>query len=289
MPYSTSDFGLKTDDVVGFTPSQRTAVEMQVCVSIADEATWLYRNVKHPRHKNFYGYAQIMSGAFVVETVALNFLNQEILHWRDETWGINETTGCYAKGIASALNPPFALITNTVKTRQRYTSIRFRLLPGILANVILAWETAQAFCGGNILEPDANQGQPPNPKNSSYNPGNRPPDQGGDDADLSPNDGRSQPGDGLPDEPQPGAGSGAQWKYIITWSNGTPTAGTLNDFDSSSVWQSGGVCFAGQEGNSDPNGAINGISFYKNGVYFGCAEDGSKGNALSMEFEYTSG
>lgn len=216
MGFFDTQFALQTSDVVGFNEAQRTAIEMQVCVSIANEATWLYKNLKHPRFKNFYGYVQVMSGAFVVADIPLSFLNQEVLHWRDETFGINETTGCYAKAIAFALPTPNILTTNTVKVRQRYTSIRFRLLPGIVANVSLVWETAQAKCEGNVLEPDARQGEPPIPNNSGASSNPRPSDQGGDDFDHSNNDGNYNPSDGNPTPPAAGEGAGSGvWKVKI--------------------------------------------------------------------------
>lgn len=217
MGFFDTQFALLETDVVGFTSEQRTAIEMGVYISIANEATWQYRNLKHPRYKNFYGYAQVMSGAFVVEDIALSFLNQEILHWRDETFGINETTGCYAKGIAGALQPPFALVTNTVKTRQRYTSVRFRLLPGVVANCSLVWETAQAKCDGNVLEPDAKQGQPALPNNGGASGNPRPPGQGNDPIDPSNNDGNFNPNDGNPSPPSAGTGGGTgTWKCLVS-------------------------------------------------------------------------
>lgn len=216
MGFFDTQFALQPSDVVGFTASQRTAVEMQVCVSIADESTWLYKNLKHPRYKNFYGYAQVMSGAFVVADIPLSFLNQEVLHWRDETFGINETTGCYAKGLASMLTPPKELTTNTVKTRQRYTSIRFRLLPGIVANVSLVYETAEPKCDGNVLEPNEKQGQPPLPDNSGPSANPRPSNQPGDETDPSNNDGNANPNDGKPNPPTAGGGIGSgSWKVRV--------------------------------------------------------------------------
>lgn len=216
MAFQDTRFVLQTTDVVGLTAEQRTAIEFQMCVSIANEATWLYKNLKHPRFKNFYGYVQIMSGAFVVEDIPLSFLNQEILHWRDETFGINETTGCYAKAIAFALPTPNVLTTNTVKVRQRYTSVRFRLLPGIVANCAIVWETAQPKCGGNVLEPSSEQGQPPLPNNSGPESNPRPSGQNGDPIDPSNNDGNDNPNDGNP--PAPSAGGGAiegKWKVRL--------------------------------------------------------------------------
>lgn len=218
MAFFDTQFALKTSDAVAFSVSQRTAIEMQVCVSIAFESTWLYKNLKHPRYKNFYGYAQLMSGAFVVEDIPLNFLNQELIYWFDATFGINETTGCYARAIASALEPSRVLVTNTVKTRQRYTSIRFRLLPGIVANVSYVWQSADPKCEGNVLEPDEKQGQPPLPDNSSASSSPRPINQGDDSVDPSSNDGDYNPNSGLPQPP--GAGSGGRtgtWRVPITF------------------------------------------------------------------------
>lgn len=184
----TVSFGLNTDDVVGLTEIQRTAIEFQLCISVASLGTWKYWNFRYPRWKNAFGYAQIMSGAFVVETIPLNHINQELLHWRDDVFGINETVGCYAKALATLINNG-ALTTNTVLTRQRYTSVRFKFFPGVLANAILRYEVGQPVCGGNILPPDPSKGVPPNPLNHSHDPSTRPSDQGGDPSDPTNNDG----------------------------------------------------------------------------------------------------
>lgn len=198
---------------MGFTPDQRTAVELQATFSVVNEATWLYKNMKPPRYRNSYGFCQVMSGAYVVDTIQLQHVNQELLHWRDETFGILETIGCYAKGLASALQPPFALITNTVKTRRRVTSLRFRLYPGVEANIGLVWETPAARCGGNVEEPDPKQGQPIPPNNSNADPSARPPEQGDfDPTDKSNNDGDYNPEENLPPPPRPSGGSvNASW------------------------------------------------------------------------------
>lgn len=227
MAFNAVSFGLLTSDVVGLTPDQRTAVEFQATFSVVTEPSPVYKNFRYPRVESFYGYAQIMSGAYVVESVTLKYLNQEILHWRDNTFGILETVGCYAKGIAGALQPPFSLVTNTVKPRQRYTSIRFRLLPTVVANLGLVWETPVAICGGNILEPDARQGQPVPPNNGNSNPGSRPPGQSGDPIDPSANDGNYNPNDGLP--PPPEAGGGSKFPHWHAFGQGTlPGCSTYN-------------------------------------------------------------
>lgn len=202
MGFNTVNFGLETSDIIGLTPDQRTAVEFQLVFSVSNRGSQLYDNLRYPRFQNFFGYAQIMSGAFVINEVQLQYLNQEILHWRDETFGINETVGCYIKALGAGLAPPVIVITNTVLTRQRITGIRFRLMPTVIANVSLTWETATAKCSGNILSPDPLQGKPPAPNNSNSGSGSRPSGQGGDNEDPSNNDGNNAPNDGVPDAPQ---------------------------------------------------------------------------------------
>ncbi len=217
MAFFDAQFQVQPDDVIAFSVGQRTAVEMQVGLSIANEGTWLYRNLKHPRYKNFYGYAQLMSGAFVVEDIPLTFLNQELVHWRDIAWGINETTVCLAKLLGTGFSPQLVIAGFNVKTRQRFTSIRFRLLPGIVANVTYVWESAQSECNNEVREPDEKQGQPPLPNNAGGSPSSRPGDQGGDPFDSSPNDGGQTPGSGLPNPPAPGGGVvNGSWKTVIT-------------------------------------------------------------------------
>lgn len=218
MAYLDTEFALQESDVVRITNSQRTAIEFMMTVSIANEATWLYRNLKYPRYKNFYGYAQIMSGAFVVRVVPLTFLNQEILHWRDIAFYINDTTLCSVKALGAAMTPPVTGFAINVKTRQRFTSVRFRLLPGIVANCSLVWEIGDSACGNLVEEPDERQGQPPIPNNSGASGNPRPTGQTGDELDPSNNDGNDDPNDGKPDAPKPGNGAGTgNWKVQFSY------------------------------------------------------------------------
>lgn len=211
MSFLSSQFGLQSSDVVGFTPLQRTAVEMQVTVSIVNEATWLYKNLKPPRYRNSYGYAQVMSGAFVVRTIQLEHLNQEILHWRATEFGTNDAVVCGVKVVGLALTPPAFIGGIVALTRQRYTSIRVRLYPGVEANIGLKWELASSDCNNTIEQPDGRQGQPITPNNGSAQPSARPSDQGGDDTDGSNNDGNDNPDDGKP--PAPTAGNGSNFPH----------------------------------------------------------------------------
>lgn len=216
MAYLDTEFALQESDAVRITNSQRTAIEYQMTVSIANEATWLYRNLKYPRYKNFYGYAQVMSGAFVVRVVPLTFLNQEILHWRDIAFYINDTTLCSVKALGAAMVPPVTGFAINVKTRQRFTSVRFRLLPGVVANCSIVWEIADSACGNLVEEPDERQGQPPIANNSGASGNPRPSGQTGDELDPSNNDGNDEPNDGKPDSPKPGAGQGSgTWKVFV--------------------------------------------------------------------------
>lgn len=198
MPHFEVTFGLEENDICGLTGDMRTAIEFQMCVSIAEEGPWLYWNFKYPRHKNFFGYAQVMAGEFVVDTIPISHINQEILWFRDVSFGINQTTGCYARGLAQLIgNGP--LVPNTVKTRQRFTSVRFKFLPGVLANCVLKWEIGESLCEDQILEPDDEQANPPDPRNHQHDPSDRPSPIGGDNFDPTVNDG--MPYEGEEDRP----------------------------------------------------------------------------------------
>jgi hypothetical protein len=260
-------FGLLPTDVVPLTPDQRTSVELQVSFSVVNEASWLYKNFKPPRYRNSYGFCQLMSGAYVIDTIQLQHVNQELLFWRDETFGILETVGCYAKGLASALQPPFVLITNTVKARKRVTSLRFRLYAGIEANIGIRWETPVARCGGNLIEPDPKQGQPVAPNNTNANPGARPGEQGDyDPTDASDNDGDYDPNSPLPPPPTPGGGSNFPcWHFsclaTFTRCEGDPVTAPLPDLTNPAitpVWvpqQTNPACSNAKDGIFTYNGA----------------------------------
>ena len=230
LAYHTATFGILNNDVVGLTEEQRTAVQFLAALSIVTEGPAVYRNFTYPRWQNFYGRCQVMSGAFVVEDVTLKYLNQQLYRFRHPEPGINETIGCYIKALGGAMSPPIVIITNTVLEREPITSLRFKLSEGIQANLVLSWETFDAKCGGNILQPEAAQGQPPDPKNSGYNPGDRPGDQKGDPKDNSPNDGANT-GPGDVDPPVPGGpGTGGTWKVQLQYFSNPPDCAPQSGF-----------------------------------------------------------
>ncbi len=213
MGYSSAQFGLKEDDTIGFTEPQRTAIEFQMTFSIVDESTWLYRNFKFPRHRNFYGYAQIMAGAYVVRSVPLEFINQEIIHWHQDSTDILQSIGCGVKKILANLTPPVASQVTLYLLRQRFTSVRFRLSPGVKANVALRWYFVDQLCDELIVAPPDAQGNASPANNKDGSPSTRPPSQGEDAKDPSNNDGKDDPLDSKPDHPRPGrkVGETGQW------------------------------------------------------------------------------
>lgn len=201
MGLNVVQFGLESDDVVGLTPDQRTAEELFFGISIVSKGEPVYWNLKYPRYRYFFGYAEVMYGAFVVESIELVFLNQQLLYFRDIAYGINSTTGCYFKAYGAKDTPPIPLQPHTVKTRQPFTSIRFRLRDGVTANANISWIVAEPKCDDVPDEPSPDQAHPPSPNNANSNPGARPPQQGGDNEDRSANDGHYNPDDGLPPPP----------------------------------------------------------------------------------------
>lgn len=280
-------FALQPNDVVGFTENQRTAVELSANISISVEPAVVYKNLKYPRDKCFYGYAQLMFGAFVVEEIPLNFLNQRLVHWRDYSFGINDTTVCMAKLIAGALPEPQVISGRVVKTRQAFTSIRFELCEATRANIVLKWENGESSCGNNVEQPSSEQGNPPEPANNTANPGSRPPGQGGDDFDNSPNDGRpKKPGEFDPPSPIPAGTAYGRWYQVVTWEDGYTQTYPMTDVSPTSNYQAVGKCYEGAQGVTGPTGK-SGIGLFLNGNYIGCSEDiANHGNTTSVIFEY---
>jgi len=214
MGFFDIEFGLQTSDVVGLTEAQRNAVELQAAVSIVDEATWLYKNFKPPRYENFYGYAQIMHGAYVAEIIPLRFLNQKLLYWYQNQIVLENYNYSTAKVIINAINPSLTFGGDVQPVRSPVTSIRFRFLAGIRANLALSWYVFEPE-SATVKPPDAAQGRPHTPNNTTSNPGSRPSDQGGDPSDPSKNDGNYNPNDGLPHPPAAGGGDGKFWHGVF--------------------------------------------------------------------------
>lgn len=219
-------FALAPSDSVGLTESQRQAIELQFVLSISNEATWLYKNFRHPRYKNFYGYAQLMSGDFVVENIPLQYINQEILHWQDSSVTILQTVVCGVKLILASLPTPVDITPEIVLFRQRYTGVRFRLLPGIEANVAINWLFIEQSCDETISPPPPEQGNPPAPDNYPAPPGAGRGDQPGDLKAPSNNDGDFNSGDGRPLPPGVGGSLPGFWR--LNYQYGAPL--NRNDF-----------------------------------------------------------
>lgn len=207
LAYESTVFGLQPTDSVALTPDQRTAIELQITLSIIDESSWLYRNFKPPRFRNSYGFAQLMSGAYVVQTIQLQYINQEILATNTDTFTINDNVDCNTRAILDTLSPGTVLAVRVLLFRSRITSIRFRLYSGVRANLGIRWITAESDCGNAIATPDERQGKPLPPANSGGDAGGRPSNQGGDPEDPSANDGNYDPTGDLPPPPKPGGGS----------------------------------------------------------------------------------
>lgn len=234
MAVQSVTFGIRESDVVGLTEPQRVSEELTAALSIVSEGTLVYKNLTYPRFQNFYGRCQLMSGAYVVQNVQLQHINQELLHWRNTELGINATTLCLLKLYGSLDTPPIALTVFNVLTRSRFTSLRFRLPAGTLANLTLQWNDYDAKCGEEVRQPSPTQGQPASPANSGYNPGSRPGAQGGDPFDNSPNDGRATgPGEVAPPAPS-GPGASATWKIALQFFSNPPAC-----TPSSSVYNTG--------------------------------------------------
>lgn len=271
MGQNSVTFGIAENDVVGLTESQRTSEEIIIGLSIVKEAAIEYKNLRFPRYQNYYGKCQLMVGAYVSKNIQLQHLNQELLHWRHPELGIIETVGCYFKAYGAADQPPIGIVTNTVLVRERFTSLRFKMNPGVLANLTIQWDVFDAKCGGNVLAPAGSQGKPPAPANGGYNPGNRPLAQGGDPEDFSPNDGIPRSGDEN-EPPKPiGDSVNASWKIQSTFFTNPP------DCQPQSAITNSGV--------TDPTAKVTAFTQDRLPVQFGCGTTVKRLRVFTNGFE----
>lgn len=202
-------FGLEESDVVAFPEEFRTAQELSVNFSVSANQFNLYQNFKTPRHRGFYGYAQLMAGSFVMETIELQYVNQHLYYWFNHWFSLSDPLGCYFDQLflCACLQQVNSTI---VKVRIPLTAIRFRLAPGVLGNCVIRAIASVSSCDNNVISPPPEAGNQPNPDNGSYNPGDQP-----DELSIDPNDPTGNDGD---DEnaPKPGLpNNGGRWETVV--------------------------------------------------------------------------
>lgn len=284
MVQKTSTFGLTTSDVVALTQEQRESSSLIACVSISQEPETSYKNFKPARFEGFYGYCQLMCGDFVQKTIKLGYLNQVVLEFGDDSFYSLDTLICIGKELALLSNgtlTDYALVKPLCST----TALRFRFVPGCLANIVLNWQPVQSVCGNTLANRQPDELQSPQPNNHQWIPGSQPSDTQEDPNAPSVNDGDTYPDDDHRPPyaeivPLPG-----QWIVHVTYSAAPPSSGSDGDRDPTSIWTAGGVCHEGVPGRTDPNGN-SGIGAYKNGTFQYCAQNPSKGAVTSLSFEW---
>lgn len=163
-------------DVLALTEEQRAAIYREWYFQLVVPPVTEYLNLKYPRYQGFYGYCQIMSGDYVVQTVPLQYVNQRI--YSESTAEFIESVdfdACIYRFLKRAIklysvapgvvdDTPDSAKVVVVKTRT--TSLRFRLLPGVAANVTLVYGKFASSCGNEVEIsdgpeiPDANNKTP---------------------------------------------------------------------------------------------------------------------------------
>lgn len=202
-------FGIERSDVFALTEGYRTAYELFIGWSLAAVDRQIYQNYKTPRYKGFYGYAQLMQGEFVVDTIPLEYVNQRLWYHRDVDLVAADAAACSTKLLAQcACNTE--LLAYATKMRIWLTAIRFRLEPGIAGNCVVRYRDLQSSCDNEIRQPDPQEGNPPSGDNGGYNPGSQPGDSKSDPNDPSGNDGQD------PNAPSPSAPTGmGEWQTDV--------------------------------------------------------------------------
>lgn len=220
MPEST--FALTLNDTFALTEEQRIAPEFAAFISVSALNTTPYENMKMPRHESFYGYAQLMAGAYVIETIQISYVNQRIFYQYMDTSLIYDAIGCAVQ----ALDGSPAII---FPRRRDLTAIRVRCAPWAELNMTVRWIPLDSVCGNGIAEPRDGQGNPPDPKNDRESPDDQPDETESDGFDETGSDGVD------PDAPKPGAqGLQGAWNWDVLYSApfdgiGTNTAPGFED------------------------------------------------------------
>jgi len=203
-------FGVEQEDVFSLTEELREARELFIGFSVSAVNRKVYENLRTPRYRGFFGYAQLMMGAFVAETIQLEFVNQKLLYHFDTAIATADTVVCTAIALSQACTCTALSPGGVISVRIPITSIRFRLLPGVLGNVVVKYSTYESGCGNETLSPPADEGQPPSPENDSYDPGSQPAGTRTDPFDPTGNDGDD------PDAPKPDLpGTGGRWETVV--------------------------------------------------------------------------
>lgn len=267
----TVEFGIFQNDVIGLTEAQRTSEELFIGFEVVAEPAPEYKNFTFPRYQNYYGKCQLMSGAFVVENIQLQHLNQELHYSFEHSYGIIDTVQCGFKTYGSLDVPPVTIVPFLVLGRRNITSLRFKLRDGVLANITFKWNDFQSRCDDEIKPAPAGQGDPPGPNNSGYNPGGRPGGQGGDPLDNSPNDGQTESTGQIPPPRPGGVAPGATWKVVVTGLNNppdcSPITGTYNSGVTDSTAQFAAVIIGDPAGGTGCGGSVKQLSASSNGVH----------------------
>lgn len=209
----TKIFGLEDSEVYALDFAQRTATELWMMFSTSAAPPNQYLNLKTPRNRSFYGYAQIMFGAGVLSTIELQFINQIIYYDYQCCPELHDAIACAIK----ALNPD---ISASVTPRFRpVTAVRFLLVPGCFANLMVSWKPFISDCGNEVLDPPFDQANPPGKNNEPADRQDQPQQSREDPYDPTPND------DGLPDTDKPGP-LPQEGLWTLTLDIGPPAGGT---------------------------------------------------------------
>lgn len=209
MPEVT--FGIETSDVVAFPTEWREALELFIGFSVSAVGYKQYENYKTARYRGFYGYVQFMHGEFVVDTVALEFVNQRLFYNLNTAFGVSDSLACMWKSLQECACEE-ATPKEVARLRLALTSLRFRLAAGVLGNLVVKYRPVSTACDNIIVSPPETEAQPPDPNNGSYNPGSQPPNTTSDPFDPTGNDGDD------PDAPKPELpSSGGRWETVVVF------------------------------------------------------------------------
>jgi hypothetical protein len=204
------NFGISGSDVYSLSNEQRRASELWMMFSVSVNPPNQYLNLKPPRHESFYGYAQLMFGPAVVQTIKLQYANQLIYYSYQCCPEVLDAIACAVKQIASLTE------ASVTPLNRPFTSVRFRLVPGCFGNLFVSWLPFTSDCGNTINDPPDQQANPPAPNNGPQDPNQQPLESTQDPYDPTGNDGDD------PNAPAPENPTGENGTWYARVSFGAP-------------------------------------------------------------------
>lgn len=290
---------LKQSRLIPFSITDRGCRRIAVYCSILSTGFEVYQDFKRYDPKSLYGYAQIVSGTYVLSEVPITQVNQEIIVIENLFADLTQQITCARKNIrdvqilveegGTEVPPSYPVPLKLPLVRE--TGIAFKLFNGTSASVQILTDALTQGCDIATERTDPND-----EREQGVDEPERATDTDGDGIPDAPyglgDDGNQLDTDEQPPSEAATPRSGGYWRETVYFSNGhSDVYEKYTETDPTTVWTLGGICFMGVPGESGAgqgtDGAdISGLQVFKDGVYSYCSEDYRQTNVVNVTFDY---